>query len=284
MKYDKIGIFDSGFGGLTLFKCIQKALPQFDYEYLGDNARTPYGNRSFDTVLRFTTEGVEFLIDRGCRLVIIACNTASARALRSIQQTWLLKRQQTDPGLRVLGVIRPTVEQMARLSASHSMAVWATPGTVKSDSFVLEAQKYAPGTELIQTPCPLLVPLIEAGELSGPGVEHYISKYWQETLAQHQRSPSRKIDSLLLACTHYPLLLPAIRKVVPSDVKIATQGEIVSASLKDYLGRHSEMAAQLSQNGSTTYFTTDQCEYFDQLAQIFMGHTVTSQKADLASP
>ncbi|MBF0363192.1 MAG: glutamate racemase [Oligoflexia bacterium] len=272
----KIGIFDSGFGGLTIFKCIKELLPQYDYIYLGDNARTPYGIRSFETVYKFTTEGVDFLFKEGCRLIIIACNTSSARALRSIQQQWLTKHPHylLFPHLRVLGVIRPTVENISKFTKTSEVALWATPGTVKSESFAIEIKHFAPEINLIQTPCPLLVPLVENGELYGDGVDYYINKYWQQTTTNQIEN---NIDTLLLGCTHYPLLLPSIKKILPSTVKVLTQGELCSESLKDYLRRHPEMENKLSKNSSVCFYTTDQCEYFDNLAQIFMGEKISSQ-------
>lgn len=288
----KIGIFDSGFGGLTIFKCIKELLPQYDYIYLGDNARTPYGIRSFETVYKFTTEGVDFLFKKGCRLIIIACNTASARALRSIQQQWLIKNPQYNqsPFLRVLGVIRPTVENICNFTKTSVVALWATQGTVKSESFAIELKHFAPNVHLIQTACPLLVPLVESGELAGPGVDFFISKYWLQTKYSynHQEngssigsSCSSSIDTLLLACTHYPLLLPSIVKNLPSQIRVLTQGELVSESLKDYLKRHPEMESKLSKNSSVSFYTTDQCDYFDNLAQIFMGEKISSQIAKI---
>jgi len=277
-----IGIFDSGFGGLSVFKTIQKHLPECDYLYLGDNARTPYGNRSYDAVLRFTTEGVEFLQKKGCPLVIIACNTASARALRSIQMGWLKDVQKKDPGLRVLGVIRPTTEKFATMSAGSAggkVGVWGTPGTIRSDSFALEAKKYSPSVRLVQVSCPLLVALVEAGELSGPGVEHFVQKYWEHTC--EMAGGADQLNALVLACTHYPLLLPAIRKCVPSRVQIFTQGELVAESLQDYLQRHQEMSRRISRGGGARFFTTDSCEFFDHLAEVFMGQPVASEKAEL---
>lgn len=275
--YSKIGIFDSGFGGLTIFKHIRQCLPNYDYIYLGDNARTPYGNRSFEAVLKFTEEGVGFLFSKGCRLVIVACNTASARALRTLQQQWLPNKFKNLMALRVLGVIRPTIENISKYTHSHTIALWATPGTVKSESFILEARHFAPEVNIIQTSCPLLVPLVEAGELSGAGVDYFIEKYWLQTSSQ---MGGGGIDTLLLACTHYPLLLREIQKMIPQEIRILTQGELVAKSLENYLFRHDEMATQLSQGKTTQFFTTDQCDYFDHLAEIFMGDKIFSQMAE----
>lgn len=269
-----IGIFDSGFGGLTIFRRIIERLPQYDYIYLGDNARTPYGNRSFETVLKFTTQGVDHLFALGCRLIVIACNTASAKALRTIQQAWLPKHY---PERRVLGVIRPTVEAIRDYTKSNHVALWATPGTVRSDSFAIEITKYAPQVKLYQQACPMLVPLVEAGELEGPGVDYYLKKYWDQTSAR-----SNQIDTLLLGCTHYPLLMSRIKAMLPPEVRVVEQGQLVAPSLADYLKRHPEIESEISKGGGCRYLTTDQCEYFDQLAEEFMGQAIASEKADIA--
>jgi glutamate racemase len=269
-----IGVFDSGFGGLTIFRKIRQRLPDYDYIYLGDNARTPYGNRSFEAVLRFTTASVDTLFAMGCPLIVIACNTASAKALRSIQQRHLPR---THSDRRVLGVIRPTVEVVERYTSNGSVALWATQGTVLSNSFGLEVDKYAPRVRLVQQACPLLVPLVEAGELEGPGLDYFIGKYWSETVAQ-----APDVDALLLACTHYPLILPRIRALVPSSVAVLSQDEIVAPSLDDYLRRHPEMVSRLSHGGSCRFLTTDTCQHFDHLARVFMGEAVSSEKIELA--
>jgi glutamate racemase len=269
-----IGVFDSGFGGLTIFRSIRALLPRFDYVYLGDNARTPYGNRSFEAVLRFTTAGVDTLFAQGCPLIVIACNTASAKALRSIQQRHLPR---SFPDRRVLGVIRPTVEAVDGETRSGAVALWATPGTVLSDSFALEIAKHAPRVRLVQQACPLLVPLVESGELEGPGLDYFLAKYWRETVA---RAPDA--DALLLACTHYPLILPRIRALIPASVAILSQDRIVAPSLADYLRRHPEMESRLSRGGRCRYLTTDSCEHFDRLAELFMGAPIASEKIELA--
>jgi glutamate racemase len=290
-----IGVFDSGFGGLTIFKKISERLPGYDYIYLGDNARSPYGNRSFETVNKFTQECVDYLFARGCPLVIIACNTASAKALRNIQQLHLPR---AFPDRRVLGVIRPTVEAVGRAlcgapcgaagaaepaaraaepaAPDRTVALWATQGTVKSESFALEIAKHAPSVKLVQQACPLLVPLVEAGELSGAGLDHFIAKYWQQTAARAER-----LDALLLACTHYPLILPRIRALVPAAVDLISQDEMVAPSLADYLKRHPEMDTRLTRGGSCRFLTTDTCEHFDHLAEIFMGHAIQSEKVEV---
>jgi len=248
-------------------------LPHYDYIYLGDNARTPYGNRSFETVLKFTAEGVQYLFSQGCPLVIIACNTASAKALRSIQQHYLPK---TYPERRVLGVIRPTVESIRDKTDSNTVALWGTGGTVSSQSFVLEIAKHAPEVKLVQQACPMLVPLVEAGELEGEGLEYFIKKYWRQTEEQ-----ASDIDTLLLACTHYPLLKGMIEKMIPRRVRILSQDELVAPSLADYLKRHPEIESLVSRGGGCRYQTTDQCDHFDRLARIFMGQDIASEKVEL---
>jgi glutamate racemase len=268
-----IGVFDSGFGGLTVFKSIRRLLPQYDYIYLGDNARTPYGNRSFEAVLKFATEGVDYLFRQGCPLVIIACNTASAKALRSLQQNWLPRHY---PERRVLGVIRPTVESIRSYTRNNKVALWATAGTVRSQSFAIEIEKYAPGIALAQQPCPMLVPLVEAGELEGEGLDYFIKKYWQQTQSQIPN-----IDALLLACTHYPLILSRIKALIPQNVRVISQDEIVPPSLKYYLNRHPEHEVRVSKNGGCRYLTTDACEHFDHLGEIFMGQQINSEKVAL---
>jgi glutamate racemase len=270
----RVGIFDSGFGGLTIHKAIRERLPQYDYLYLGDNARTPYGHRSFETVYRFTGEAVRFLFARDCALVVIACNTASAKALRAVQQTLL---PALAPERRVLGIIRPSVEALAVGSEWRSVALWATPGTVSSDSYALELAKLRPDLRLVQVACPLLVPLVENGELEGPGLDYFVRKYWAATV---RRAPN--VDALLLACTHYPLLAGRIREVVPPSVRVIAQGEIVAPSLEHYLRRHPEIESLLSRGASAHYLTTDVSESFDRLAELFLGHPVASERVELS--
>jgi glutamate racemase len=276
----RIGIFDSGFGGLTIFRSIRDRLPQYDYLYLGDNARTPYGSRSFEAIFKFTKECLDILLDRGCKIVVIACNTASAKALRTIQQKVLPVER---PDRKVLGIIRPSAEALAAYPRSHNVALWATEGTVKSLSFALELEKLAPGLTLIQKACPLLVPMVEAGELEGPGIDYYLRKYWRETLSQCEAAgkKSSDINALLLACTHYPLLYARIRALVPPTVDVLVQGDIVAPSLADYLRRHPEVESLLGRGGTRSFLTTDQTEGFDRLAQVFLGHPVVSEKVDL---
>jgi glutamate racemase len=268
-----IGIFDSGFGGLTIFKSIRERLPQYDYIYLGDNARAPYGNRSFEAIFKFSRQCLDALFARHCKLVVIACNTASAKALRTLQQKVLPAEY---PDRKVLGIIRPSAEALAAYPRSHSVALWGTEGTVKSMSFPLELEKLAPGMSLIQHACPLLVPLVEAGELEGPGIDYYIRKYWRETVAS-----SQGIQALLLACTHYPLLYSRIRSLLPREIDILVQGDIVAPSLVDYLSRHPEVESALSRGGGERFLTTDQTEGFDRLAEIFLGHPVVSERIEV---
>jgi glutamate racemase len=268
----RIGVFDSGFGGLTVYRAVREALPQYDYLYLGDNARTPYGQRSFETVYRFTAQAVRFLFAHDCALIVIACNTASAKALRTIQQRLL---PALHPDRRVLGIIRPSVEALARLPQGHAVALWATPGTVQSESYALELEKLRPDLRLVQVACPLLVPLVENGELEGAGLDHFLRRYWDATRA---RGP---VDALLLACTHYPLLLPALRSVVPSEVELLEQGALVAPSLADYLERHPEIESRLARSGRTRFLTTDRSDAFDRLAELFLGRPVASERVEL---
>ena len=266
----KIGVFDSGFGGLTVFRTLTEQLPEYDYIYLGDNSRAPYGARSFETIDHFTRECVEYLLaERDCRLVIIACNTASAKALRNIQLKLLPQRY---PNHRVLGVIRPSVEELSRCTRSGIVALWATPGTVRSESYSMELNKLAPEIRLIQQSCPLLVPLVENGELDGQGVEYFVRQYWRETVEKQAG-----IDSLLLACTHFPLLAQVIRRTVPRNVRILVQADFIARSLADYLRRHPEMESCLSRNRCRSYLTTEQVKEFDRLARIFLGAEVRSE-------
>ncbi len=264
-----IGIFDSGYGGLTVFKSIREKLPQYDYLYLGDNARTPYGTRSFETVYEYTLEAVKFLFDSGCHLVILACNTASAKALRNIQQKDL---QRIAPEKRVLGVIRPTTELLGTLSKSKHVGVLGTNGTVKSNSYVIELGKFFPDVKVHQQACPMWVPLVENGELDHEGAMFFINKYLQELFQQ-----SKDIDALLLACTHYPMLAPAIQSVLPQGVTLLSQGPIVANSLADYLHRHPEIEKRCSKGGKERFLTTDSTENFNNVGSLFLGRTLYSQ-------
>ena len=269
-----IGVFDSGYGGLTVLKEIVAKLPRYDYIYLGDNARSPYGNRSFETVYHYTLQCVQWFFEQGCPLVILACNTASAKALRTIQQNDLPR---IAPDKRVLGVIRPTTEIVGEYSKSKKVGVLATNGTVQSQSYVIEINKFFPDVQVIQEACPMWVPLVENNEHESHGVDYFIKKHIHQLLKKEPR-----IDTILLACTHYPLLLKKIVEYTPVDITILTQGEIVASSLSDYLHRHKEMEERISKQGSLNFYTTDSTEDFDNHATIFFGKNVQSKHVDLS--
>ena len=269
-----IGIFDSGFGGLTVFRSIFEQLPAYDYIYLGDTARAPYGNRSFQTIHQYTWECVQWLFKQGCPLVILACNTASAKALRTIQQKDLVNE---DPAKRVLGVIRPTAEVIGNYTKTNEIGVLGTKGTVQSGSYVIEIGHFFPGVKAYQQACPLWVPLVENGEYDKPGADYFVKKYLEQIMAQ-----SEKIDTILLACTHYPLLEKKIREFLPGNVQIVSQGDIVAKSLENYLHRHPEMENNLSKNKSQQFFTTtDDTADFDHYAEIFFSAPVKSAFAEI---
>lgn len=263
-----IGVFDSGYGGLTILRELRKTLPQYDYLYLGDNARAPYGSRSFEVVYRYTLEAVRELFARGCPLVILACNTASAKALRTIQQQDL---PDIDSTRRVLGVIRPTVEILGELSASRHVGVLGTPGTVASHSYMIETLKLFPDMVVIEQACPLWAAIVESSEADSDGADYFVKKRVDELL---QRDP--EIDTIVLGCTHYPLLLNKIKKYVPDGTHILEQGHLVAESLKDYLCRHPEMECRLSKNGTAAYMTSEKPENFDSLASLFTSDEVHS--------
>lgn len=260
-----IGVFDSGYGGLSILRQIRKFLPSYDYLYLGDNARAPYGSRSFDVVYRYTLEAVRELFARGCELVILACNTASAKALRSIQQNDL---PQIAPERRVLGVIRPTVEVLGNITHSRHVGILATQGTIRSRSYNLEIEKFFPDIKVTGLACPMWVPLVEYGEFDSPGADYFVKKRLDEIL---RIDPA--IDTLVLACTHYPLLLPTILRHVPRGITVVPQGEYVAQSLSDYLTRHPEMERRLSKGGSVEFLTTEDPQKFQESATIFMPDT-----------
>ncbi len=244
-----IGVFDSGFGGLSILREIRKVLPQYDYIFLGDNARAPYGNRSYQLVYEFTLQAVKHLFNQGCQLVILACNTASAKALRSIQQRDLAG---IDPNRRVLGVIRPTVEEIGNLTTTRNVGIFGTPGTVQSLSYDIEIGKMFPDIKVYSHACPMWVPLVENRESDGPGADYFVKKDVDSLMSQ-----CADIDAIILGCTHYPLLCEKIKKYVPAHVKIIEQGPIVAHSLKDYLDRHPEMEQRCSKGGSCRYTTTE---------------------------
>jgi glutamate racemase len=258
IKMGPIGIFDSGYGGLTILNAIRKQLPRYDYIYLGDNARTPYGTRSYEVVYQYTLECVEELFSMGCQLVILACNTASAKALRTIQQ---LDLPRIDSSRRVLGVIRPTIEKLPEFTQTGHVGLLATPGTVQSGSYPLEIHKIDPSIHVVSVACPMWVPLIENNEHLSPGAEFFVEKNLQELIGQDD-----KIDTIILGCTHYPLLIPVIRKFIPEHIQVISQGEIVASSLADYLSRHPEIEQKCSKGGSCVYFTTESPLKFNELA------------------
>lgn len=268
-----IGVFDSGYGGLTVLKEFVDRLPQYDYLYLGDNARAPYGTRSFDTVYRYTLQCVKWLLQQNCPLIILACNTASAKALRSIQQNDL---QKLDPEARVLGVIRPTTEIIGHHTKTNSIGILATSGTVQSQSYLIEIEKFFPGVKVQQEACPMWVPLVENNEHQNKGAAYFIEKHISNIL-----NKDKQIDTLLLACTHYPLLKDQIKKHVPENVKLISQGEIVAESLKDYLYRHPEIETKISKEKKRVFYTTDSPEDFNNKAAIFFGEKVEARHLDL---
>ncbi len=270
-----IGVFDSGYGGLTVLKDIIGKLPQYDYLYLGDNARAPYGNRSFDTVYHYTLQCVNWFFEQGCSLVILACNTASAKALRTIQQNDLPK---LAPGKRVLGVIRPTAEIIGTFSETKSVGILATNGTVASESYPMETAKFFPELKVYQEACPMWVPLIENEEYENHGADYFVKKNLHNIFEKGE-----DIDVILLACTHYPLLKEKIEEYLPIGVKIISQGEIVAASLVDYLARHPEIEGQCSKTGQRVFYTTDSTTDFDNHATIFYGEPINSIHVDLGA-
>ena len=268
-----IGVFDSGYGGLTILNSIRQQLPQYDYLYLGDNARAPYGPRSFDVVYEFTRQAVLRLFEMGCHLVILGCNTASAKALRTIQQNDL---PQWDPERRVLGVIRPTAEVIGELTKSRHVGVLATEGTIKSESYNLEIQKLHPDVKVSGVACPFWVPLVEYNEADSPGADYFVKKRIDQIMAKDP-----EIDAIILGCTHYPLLMPKILKYLPEGVKIVSQGEYVASSLKAYLERHIEIERKCAKQGSVNYLTTENPEKFKESAQIFLKEEIQVENITL---
>ena len=264
-----IGIFDSGYGGLTVFKEIKKSLPSYDFVYLGDNARVPYGTRSFETVLEYTWQCVNYmLVEKYCPLVILACNTASAKALRSIQQNQLAE---LFPEKRVLGVIRPTTESIGNLTQSNRVGIFATSGTVLSKTYEIEIRKFFPDLKVYQQACPMWVPLVENNEHLDSGSDYFVKKYINQILEQDD-----KIDVIILACTHYPMLIKKIRKYLPQDIKIISQGPIVADSLVDYLKRHQNLNNSISKTSQIEYLTTDNSDIFDPKASLFIKEQIKS--------
>jgi len=272
-KPGPIGVFDSGYGGLTILKQIRDLMPEYDFIYLGDNARTPYGTRSFQVVYEFTLQCVTKLFEMGCPLVILACNTASAKALRTIQQIDLPR---LDATRRVLGIIRPTVESIGELTKSRHVGLLATPGTVKSLSYPLEINKLFPDITVTGEACPIWVPLVESGESQSSGADYFVERHIKSLLAKDS-----KIDTIILGCTHYPLLLDKIRKYVPQGIKIISQGEYVATSLKDYMKRHPEMDARCTKGSSCRYYTTESVDTFLPNASIFLNEAVDADSVTL---
>lgn len=268
-----IGVFDSGYGGLTILKELVKTLPEYDYLYMGDNARAPYGPRSFDTVYHYTLQCVLWFFDQGCELVVLACNTASAKALRTIQQKDLPK---IDSKKRVLGVIRPSTEVIGQYSKSGSVGILGTTGTVISESYPIEIAKFFPSLKVYQEACPMWVPLVENHEYDKPGADYFIQQHLDRLFRQ-----APDIDTLLLACTHYPLLMEKIQAFAPSGTTVLSQGMIVAASLKEYLHRHPEMEQRCSKRGTQTFYTTDSVVDFDNHASIFFGEKLRSEHLEL---
>ena len=268
-----IGVFDSGYGGLTILSEIRKRLPQYDYLYLGDNARTPYGTRSFDVVYEFTRQCVEKLFELGCPLVILGCNTASAKALKSIQMYDLPK---WNPDRRVLGVIRPTIEQIGEYTRTKHVGLFATIGTVQSESYPIEIHKLFPEIVISSVACPLWVPLVENSEYDSDGADYFVKKYVDQLLAKDDQ-----IDTVILGCTHYHLLLPKIRKYLPAHIRIISQGAIVASSLEDYLRRHVSMEKLLTKGGSCQFFTTESEEKFKKSASVFLSEEISVRHTQL---
>jgi glutamate racemase len=272
-KNAPVGIFDSGYGGLTIFGKIRELLPHYDYLYLGDNARAPYGTRSFEVVYQFTRQAVAYLFDAGCPLVILACNTASAKALRTIQQRDLPR---IGPDRRVLGVIRPTAEAADRISRTKHIGVLGTPGTIASMSYTLEINKLFPHITVVGEACPMWVPLIENNEHDSPGAAWFVEKHIRRLLARDDR-----IDAILLGCTHYPLLMNQIRQFLPAGITVFPQGTQVAESLKDYLTRHPEMDCRLTKRRSARFLTTESADKFSQTAALFLHQPVAVEQVTI---
>ena len=268
-----IGIFDSGYGGLTILNGIRQLLPQYDYLYLGDNARAPYGPRSFDVVYEFTRQAVVKLFEMGCHLIILGCNTASAKALRTIQQHDL---PHIDPERRVLGVIRPTAEVIGSLTTTRHVGVLATEGTIKSESYNLEIHKLHPDIHVTGVACPFWVPLVEYNEADSPGADYFVKKRIDQIM-----NLDPQIDALILGCTHYPLLMPKIKKYLPAGVRVISQGEYVAKSLQDYLERHPQVEQRCAKYGEAHYLTTENPEKFKEQAQIFLNDDILVENITL---
>jgi glutamate racemase len=270
-----LGIFDSGFGGLTILKELAKEMPNYDFAYLGDNARTPYGNRSFESIYLYTLEAVSYLFSLGCPLVILACNTASAKALRTIQQRDL---PHLAPENRVLGIIRPMAEEIGNFTKTGHAGILGTEGTIASGSYLLEIAKFWPDLHVEQEPCPMLVPLVENGLLTHPATEAFIIEYTQKILA---KDPG--IDTLLLGCTHYPLLKEVFEKILPKNITVLSQGPVVAQKTKEYLAKHKEIDSRIAKNGKIRFLTTDSAEFFEKGASCFWNFQVKAERVLLYS-
>lgn len=268
-----IGVFDSGYGGLSVLSEIKSLMPEYDYIYLGDNMRSPYGNRSFETIYQYTLQAVKWLFAQGCNLVILACNTASAKALRTIQQVDL---PQIDPTRRVLGVIRPTAESVQKITKSGHIGVLGTEGTIRSLSYNLEIEKLFPEFIVTGQSCPMFVPLVENGEYDKPGADYFVKEYINNLL-----STDPEIDAIILGCTHYPLLINKIEQYLPEGIKLLSQGKYVAESLKNYLERHPEIKNKSTKNGTQIYYTTDAADIFAKHASIFMDEEIKAQQINI---
>jgi len=275
MEYSPIGVFDSGYGGLTVLKELRNKLPEYDFLYLGDNARTPYGTRSFNVVYEYTLQAVKYLFEQNCHLIIIACNTASAKALRNIQQ---LDLPNIAPARRVLGVIRPSVEKVAEITSNGHVGVLGTLGTVVSESYPIELDKWSEGAvkSTVQESCPMWVPLVENNEIENEGTDYFVQKNIQNILQK-----DNKLDTLILGCTHYPLLRNVIKKYIPEKIHVLEQGAIVAEKLTDYLSRHPEMDAKISKSGTVEFQTTEYAANFEEKAALFLGQNVEAKTVHL---
>jgi len=274
MENSPIGVFDSGFGGLTVLKEIEAALPENDFLYLGDNARTPYGNRSFEIVYAYTLQAVKWLFGRGCRLVIIACNTAAAKALRTIQQKDLPR---IAPDRRVLGILRPVTEQIGQRTKSKHIGILATVGTVASDSYAMEIKRFFPDITVVQEACPMWVPLVENNESGRDGADYFVKQHIDRLTALDPL-----IDTVILGCTHYPLLQEKIARYMPRGIEIVSQGKIVARSLADYLKRHPEIASRCGRGSRHEFYTSEKAKVFDRLATLFYGREIQSKEMEFS--
>ncbi|WP_447641262.1 MULTISPECIES: glutamate racemase [Chitinophagaceae] len=273
MQQHPIGVFDSGYGGLTILRKLTAQMPAHDFIYLGDNARAPYGTRSFETIYKYTLQAVKWFFDQGCPLVVLACNTASAKALRTIQQNDL---PNIDPSRRVLGIVRPTSEVIGNFTETRRVGVMATKGTVLSESYKIEINKSFPDIEVFQEYCPMWVPLVENNEFDSPGADYFVKKHIKELLRK-----DKNIDTVLLACTHYPLLMEKIKEYMPVSIKIVEQGNIVTSSLISYLDRHPEMDKRITKSNARRFYTTEEPKSFGEQAAIFYGQKVAAEKVEM---